>query len=121
VTVESVEAISRGDIHVGTPISVRALVRLGDLAPAEVAVQLYLGRLNADGEIVEAAAIPMVHAGQAPDNGTQVFEAKNVLCHRSGRIGYTVRVLPFHADEARVFLPGLIRWASDQMVKTSVA
>jgi hypothetical protein len=26
--------------------------------------------------------------------------------------GYTVRVLPYHADESQQFLPGVIRWAS---------
>ena len=38
---------------------------------------------------------------------------------RSVRNGYTVRIRPFHPDEARPFLPGLIRWAEEQMVKTA--
>jgi hypothetical protein len=30
---------------------------------------------------------------------------------RTGRQGYTVRVLPFHPDLAQTFAPGLITWA----------
>ena len=119
VRVEAVDAVGDGEIHVGDQISVRTRVRLGGLAPEEVAVELYLGRLNADEEIADATTIRMGPVGQAQQEGTYIFEAKQVPCHRSGRNGYTVRIRPFHADEARPFLPGLIRWTEEQMVKTA--
>jgi hypothetical protein len=34
-----------------------------------------------------------------------------VQCRDSGLHGYTVRVLPFHRDEAKSFLPGQMTWA----------
>ena len=120
VRVDSVDAAGSGAISVGQQISVHARVRLGGLTEDEVAVELCLGRLNADGEIADAAIIPMRAAGPATPDGIQVFEAIDVPCRQSGRIGYTVRIRPYHADEARPFLPGLIRWADEPMVKANV-
>jgi starch phosphorylase len=119
VRVEAVDAVGDGEIHVGGQISVRTQVRLGGLAPEEVAVELYLGSLNADGEIAEAMTIRMEPVAQAQQEGAYIFEAKEVPCHRRGRNGYTVRIRPFHCDEARPFLPGLIRWAQEQVAKTA--
>jgi len=115
VGVEAVDSLEGGELKVGDRVGFRARVRLGGLAPGEVAVELYLGRLNADGQIADATIIPMQTAGQ--EGGVHVFEAKEIMCRRSGRNGYTVRVRPFHVDEARPFIPGLIRWADEQMAK----
>jgi starch phosphorylase len=83
---------------------------LGSILPGEVAVELYLGRLNAHSEISDGVALPMQATGEVHD-GVQVFEVAGVQCRESGLHGYTVRVLPFHRDEARSFLPGLVTWA----------
>jgi len=114
VAIETVDGVGEEEIRVGHPLTVRARVRLGGLAPEEVAVQLYLGRLNADGEISNAEAIAMHPVSQA--DGVYVFEVLNVPCKRSGLNGYTVRVVPFHLDEALRFLPGLIHWANEPAV-----
>jgi hypothetical protein len=47
--------------------------------------------------------------------GVYAYEAADVPCHGSGSHGYTLRVLPYHRDEGRAFLPGLIRWADGQL------
>ena len=120
VRVETVEAVGDGEIRVGDQIRVRASVHLGNLTPEEVAVELYLGRLNADGQITSATSIAMNCLGQQ-NGGMHIYEAKEVPCERSGRIGYTVRVRPFHVDEARSFLPGLICWADELMANARVA
>jgi glycogen phosphorylase len=98
-----------GELAVGSKVPVRAWVRLGAIGAEEVAVELYIGRLNADGEIVDGVALPMQPAGPSRD-GVCAFETAS-SCSRSGLMGYTVRVLPFHADEPIEFLPGLITWA----------
>ncbi len=115
LSVEAIEALHGSDLPVGSNIHVRTRVRLGHITPDEVSVELYLGRLNADGEIIDAVATPMQPAGQTAE-GVYMFEAKEVPCRGSGKSGYTVRVLPFHRDESKPFLPGLIRWADGQMV-----
>jgi starch phosphorylase len=110
VRIESVDKAPYKELPVGSRIDIRARVRLGPIGPDEVAVELYLGNLDAQGEIGKGKAIPMKPAGQTPE-GLHIFEATGVACEESGLRGYTVRVLPFHPDEAKRFLPGLIAWA----------
>jgi starch phosphorylase len=110
VRVESVDKAPDKELPVGSRIPVRARIRLGPIDPGEVAVELYLGRLDAQGEISSGVALPMDLAGSTPD-GLHIFEASGVACLQSGLHGYTVRVLPYHPDEAKSFLPGLIAWA----------
>ncbi len=113
LSVETIDALHGSDLPVGSKIRVRARIRLGNITPDEVSVELYLGRLNAIGEIIDAVAVEMQPAGQTGE-GVYMFEARDVPCRSSGRSGYTVRVLPFHRDESQPFLPGLIRWADDR-------
>jgi starch phosphorylase len=110
VRVERIAALAAKELSVGSQIQVRAWIRLGPISADEVLVELYLGRLDSGGEITDGVAIPMQPAGQSPE-GLGIFEAAAVPCGRSGLHGYTVRVLPFHADEAKAFLPGIITWA----------
>jgi starch phosphorylase len=47
-----------------------------------------------------------------PDGeGSYLYQASAVACHKSGMHGYTVRVLPYHPDLTTSFLPGFIVWA----------
>lgn len=108
VHIEGVEQGPGANLPVGTNIHVRARVRLGSLAPQDVAVELYMGRLDAAGEIVDATSIAMKPAAQ--DGNKTVFEA-TTPCGRSGMHGFTVRVRPSHPDLAVPFLTGLISWA----------
>jgi len=110
VRIEAVDAAPAVGLTVGGDFRVQARVRLGAIRPDEVAVELYLGRVGADDEMTDAVAIPMQPAGG--QDGVAVFEATTVPCRRSGLYGYTVRVLPFHTDECRSFLPGLIAWSA---------
>ncbi len=111
VRVEALEEGPAAQAQVGDLLSVRARLRLGALCPADVTVELYLGALNAAGEITQPATFPMRHAG-SPGAGEHVFESTGVPCCRGGLQGYTVRVLPHHPDLAARFVPGLITWAS---------
>jgi starch phosphorylase len=117
VRVESVDSLSHADLPVGSHLQVRARLQLGALSPEQVAVELYAGRLDADGELTGAYTIPMQVAGEGR-GGVWTFEAATVPCPRSGLHGYTVRITPFHPDEPKAFLPGLITWA-DAGVKTA--
>jgi starch phosphorylase len=110
VRVEAVDGLPEPQVAVGSRLRVRAMVRLGAIAPGEVAVELYLGPLNAHSEIQDGIALPMEPAGAGRD-GVYAFEVAAVPCRESGLHGYTVRVMPFHRDEAKSFLPGMITWA----------
>jgi starch phosphorylase len=110
VRVERVETVPATELVVGSKIHLRAWVRLGPISPEDVAVELYMGRLDSGGDITEGVAIAMQPAGQS-GSGEYVFEAAAVPCISSGLYGYSVRVLPYHVDEPRAFIPGLITWA----------
>ena len=106
VKVEILEDGPAREAKVGDLVAVRARLRLGALSPADVTVELYLGALDAQGELTEPATFPMRHTGE------NIFEAAGVPCCRSGMQGYTVRVMPHHPDLAARQIPGLITWAS---------
>jgi starch phosphorylase len=110
VQIESVENNVPSEVRVGEPMMARAKVQLGALKPSDVAVQMYTGRLNATGEIVEPEATPMHLAGEA-GKGVYLFESDPTPWRVSGLHGYTVRVLPAHAALHCNALPGLITWA----------
>ncbi len=97
------------EVTVGSRVSVKAAVNLGDLKPEDVLVELYFGNLNPAGEIIEGAALPMF-VSESHDKGNYLFEGQ-MLCLKSGQFGFTVRILPAHANMARKFEPGYIMWA----------
>jgi len=107
-----VEALEDGptEARVGDLAGVRARLRLGALSPADVIVELYLGALDAAGELMQPATFAMRYTA-SPGHGEHIFEASGVPCCRSGLQGYTVRVRPHHPDLAAQFVPGLIAWA----------
>jgi starch phosphorylase len=109
VRIEAVWTDSGATLPVGASMTVRTRIRLGALKPEDVAVELYAGRLSANGEIVEPVSEPMASAGASGD-GEYAFESVHV-CGRSGQHGYTVRVRPSHPDLLASFVPGLLRWA----------
>jgi starch phosphorylase len=104
VRVERIAALAATELAVGSQIQVRAWIRLGAISPEEVAVELYLGRLDSGGEITGGVAIPMQPAGQSPE-GLCIFEAAAVPCSRSGLHGYTVRVCPSTPTRPRPSCP----------------
>ncbi len=110
VRIEAVKAEMAGELQVGSDFRVRARVRLGDLTPDDVVVELYLGRVGSGGELVEPQVVEMQPVEQVGE-GLYAYETGAVSCRRSGHHGYTVRVLPYHPDLPTRFLPGLITWA----------
>ncbi len=93
---------------VGDQLQVQAQVRLGALKPTDVAVELFYGPLDAEGQIVESHAVPMLIA-QSKGEGSYVF-AGAIPCHSSGRYGYALRILPHHEDLGSPFEMGLVLW-----------
>lgn len=81
----------------GTELQIRAQVRLGGLSPAEVKVQAVLGPVAPGGEILDPLLAEMTPdpAAAGPDSAVTEFVA-TVQPARSGRLGYTARVLPRH-------------------------
>ncbi len=76
----------------GTQLSVRATVRLGDIPLDDILVEVYHGLVNAVGEIEDGETDTLFPTGE-DQNGAAVF-AGNIACRRAGRRGYTVRAVP---------------------------
>jgi starch phosphorylase len=113
VRVAAIESTPPAEVQVGASVQAQVRVYLGPLQPTDIRVELYMGRLNADGEIVDAEANPMQLVG--PDGGqpgTYLYELDARPWRISGLHGYTVRILPHHPDQTSPFLPGLIAWAT---------
>jgi starch phosphorylase len=107
VTADSAET---QDLKVGDQLQVEAVVRLGDLKPTDVAVEVYHGVLDAEGLIVDGQALPMLIA-QSKGKGTYVF-AGAIACQTSGRQGYALRIFPHHEDLGNPLEMGLILWGA---------
>jgi glycogen phosphorylase len=110
VRIGAIEQGPKGALPIGTKMRVRTRVQLGSLLPQDVAVELYLGRLNPAGDFIHAESTPM-EAVEKDESGNYLFETVTA-CPESGMHGFTIRVRPHHAHLSVPFLPGLISWAS---------
>jgi glycogen phosphorylase len=111
VRILGVDAGPPAELVAGAEFDLTAHVDLGTLEPADVAVQLCMGRLDAHGAITWTDIVTM-EPGAAMD-GARSFTARGARCGGSGMHGYTVRVLPRHEEIGVVFMPGLIAWAPE--------
>jgi starch phosphorylase len=106
-----VEAESPEKLQVGDELKVKALVQLNALKTNDVSVQIYHGQINSYGDITDGEVIPMNFTGQSKGALTP-FEG-TIKYFRSGRHGFTVRILPHHEDLSSPFETGLLHWASE--------
>jgi len=106
-------------VPVSSNMRVCAQVHLGRLMPDDVVVELYVGRVDGNGNLVEGEAVAMQPEQQAA--GDTYRYAVETSIHRSGLHGYTVRVRPYHPDMPQAFIPGLICWADASRVAAAVA
>ena len=97
--VDHVEADGVGDsVSLGTPITVRAFVSLGELTPDDVLVQVVHGRVDADDRFIAPRHAAMQPAEAFEPGG---WEYRLTLpLEQNGPFGYTVRILPHHAGLA---------------------
>ncbi|AXG80394.1 alpha-glucan family phosphorylase [Streptomyces paludis] len=120
VSVDHVEAVAASGAggeggagsgaELGSTLSLRVSVALGELRPEDVEVQAVAGRVGDDDTIAEARTFPLKPAAGPDLDGRWVYEGPLAL-DRTGPYGYTVRVLPAHpllatsADLGLVALP----------------
>ncbi|WP_329545399.1 alpha-glucan family phosphorylase [Streptomyces sp. NBC_01356] len=119
VTVDHVEAASATTAaELGTTLSVRVRVGLGDLGPDDVEVQAVAGRVDSDDRIADALAVPLKPAGGPDLEGRWVYEGPLSL-DRTGPFGYTVRILPAHRLLASSAELGLVAVPSEELVEAA--
>ncbi|GAB3704323.1 alpha-glucan family phosphorylase [Mariniluteicoccus flavus] len=94
VRVEHVEATNSGAVEVNQQIEFSALVRLGELRPEDVEVQLIAGDVDADDELHNIRRYAVTENHEAHD-GFRRYEV-TVPARYTGSIGFTMRVVPRH-------------------------
>lgn len=109
IRVESTNGNPPTELSVGQTFRTEARVYLGDAKPEDVCVELYVGLVNPNGELVQGQAMTMQLTKEL-GSGRYLYEAE-AECGMSGLHGYTVRVLPYHPELVTLFQPGFIRWA----------
>ncbi|WRZ90470.1 glycosyltransferase family 1 protein [Streptomyces sp. NBC_01007] len=115
LTVDHVEASSATTTpELGTTLSLRVRVGLGDLAPDDVEVQAVAGRVDTDDRIADAVCVPLKPTGGPDLEGRWVYEGPLSL-DRTGSFGYTVRILPDHQLLASGAELGLVAVPSEEM------
>jgi len=119
VRIEAVEESPGETMSVASSVRVAARIHLGRLKPEDVCVELYAGRVDTHGELVEGRALTMHSIGSVP--GDRYHYSVEVTLKQSGRHGFTIRVRPNHPDLSTPFVPGLLRWAEAAQVEAAVA
>jgi glycogen phosphorylase len=104
-------------IKVGDDMPVRAWLNLDGLAANDVAVQIYHGVIDTAGDITESEIMPMTVAGEK--QGNLVLYSGTIRYKKSGRHGFTVRVVPYHPDMSSPYDTRLIHWASEPVTVTA--
>jgi starch phosphorylase len=108
VGVEHVGVVDGRRHTVGESLPVTAQVRLGSLDPEMVAVEAYVGILDANREITAPTVVPLRYV-EALGNGRHRYIGE-ISCDQAGMTGYTIRVRPHHPDASNAFLTGLMTW-----------
>lgn len=109
--IESVDVSEPADVQVNQNIHIKARIRLGDLSPSDIQVEIYQGSVNASGDIAYGVPVKMDYQGQ----DAQVQEISVYTCtiayNNSGLQGIALRILPQHPMLSNTYEPGLTLWA----------
>ncbi|MFI9614059.1 glycosyltransferase family 1 protein [Streptomyces sp. NPDC052023] len=117
VRVDHVEtSATTATAELGSTLTLRVRVALGDLAPDDVEVQAVSGRVDPEDRIADATAVPLKPAGGPDLEGRWVYEGPLSL-DRTGPYGYTVRILPAHRLLATSAELGLVAVPSEDVAE----
>lgn len=97
------------EVRVGELVEVEARVRLGDLRPEDVVVELYFGPTMGGHELRAGSLARMRVVGTNPD-GTHTF-AGGIPTHESGSHAFAARVMPWNVAMSHPYETSLVRWA----------
>jgi glycogen phosphorylase len=103
-----VDGKREGQLSLGEGIYVRAWVRINELSPEDLSVELVYGEAK-DDVVVPQHTLPMSYVKREQD-GSFRYEIQ-LQPDESGSIAYSVRVVPAHPELKEKYELGLIRWA----------
>jgi glycogen phosphorylase len=111
INVVNVQADSQSTQYkVGENFPVKADIRLGNLTPNDVEVQIYYGPYEKQDNPQFNSNVVMNVENKKSNDGIYKFVGY-VKCRESGQIGYTIRILPKNTLLIHPFELGLVYWA----------
>ena len=96
-------------LKVGSQMSVRALVKLANVRPDDISVEIYHGPVDAWGNIRDGSAVRMDYKEASEQDGEHWFTGL-MPCRNTGQHGVAVRILPRHTDLLNPYELSLILW-----------
>ncbi len=99
-----------GALYVGDTFTVTTEVRLGELSPEEIDVEVYHGPVDTSNQIVESH-VGKMEVAEDRGNGSYVYRHE-VACRTTGRYGFTARVAP-RSRKWKWEMPGFMVWAGE--------
>ncbi|MCK9520142.1 MAG: alpha-glucan family phosphorylase, partial [Dehalococcoidia bacterium] len=109
IKVHVVEDDSSDPAVEGKAVTVGVQVHLGQLSPDDVTLDVVYGIAGPRGELASERSTRMELAGVGEDGVCRYEASLSPEIH--GRVGYVVRVLPWHEDLHNVMDLGLVYWA----------
>jgi starch phosphorylase len=98
-----------GTLEVGQKFPITIRVRLGDILPEDVAVQVVAGKLSSQEQIQDYKPTAAEFKPDQSEDGIYAFTSE-VICSESGRFGVTARIVPANPNLPHNFRPKLISW-----------
>ena len=96
VRIEDATPETGNSLLTGQTVQLRAAVFLNGLQPGDVRVEAVVGRVSPDGLLEETMVVSLPPTKE--QGGTYMFE-KEFEPHQTGRLGYTLRIAPNHAED----------------------
>jgi starch phosphorylase len=109
VKIESVSTADSAGIRVDDSLTISAVVEANGLSEQDLNVEIYYG-YNRGGEKLENITTVRMNFKNIDSGHKMVFE-NTVKPASSGKINYTVRIMPSHPDLPMKFIPGYIKWS----------
>jgi starch phosphorylase len=88
--------VKPGTVISGKQIAMRVAVDLAGLAPADVRVEVVMGRIDVVGNLEDTEIIVLPAVEQ---QGSVAVFAREIVPERTGRLGYALRISPNHFDD----------------------
>ncbi len=112
VSIESVESQNNdSQIFVGEDYKIKAKVKLGDLKPKDVEVQIYYGPVDKQDNPKYNSTVIMKVDRKDKNNAAVYNYSGEVKCLHSGEQGFTIRIVPKNDLLIHPFELGVIYWA----------
>jgi starch phosphorylase len=96
VRIEDATPETGNSLLTGQTVLLRGAVFLNGLQPGDVRVEAVVGRVSPDGLLDETMVVSLPPIKE--QSGTHVFE-REFEPHQTGRLGYTLRIAPNHAED----------------------